>query len=645
MRTSRTSIGAAVAALAIASCLIAVGLLLPRGAGGPATAAPVAGAAASRNVSSATAAPVIGAVVSPTHMGFPACAVLVNVTKPPYQAKGDGVTDDTDAIQRALRDTMGTHRIVYLPNGTYLVSGTIRYTKQNSAGGEAWGFNWLQGESEANTVIRLKDGVFTDAGKPQPIIWGGGFGSADWFHNYVQNITFDVGKNNPGAIGILFYSNNAGAIRDVQIISQDGAGAVGLDLGSDMDGPLLARNIIVKGFAVGIRAAHTVNSQTFERISVIGQSSFGFTNDGQPISIRGLYSENSVPALKVTSFTCLLDAKLVGVGAAGEVPAIRVDKAGAKFFGRNITTSGYRTAISVEGAEGAPGGHPGPVVAEFMTGEPDNPFGGPVRSLNLPVEETPEVPWDDPSTWAVVEPPLDSDASPAVQAAVDSGATTIFIATPHNTVFRSPVTIRGKVRRVIGCGNHIDYDKLTRPDFIIADGDYPVVTFEHFSNIGGGIQIDANRTFVSRSNMDARLTFNKPCDLFLEDHCGGVRPLPGQRVWARQLNIENQGTHLMNDGATLWILGYKTERGGTLIHTRNGGKTELFGNFSYTTTAGDLAPMFVTEDASAFVYFDERAYGTQPFATMVSETRNGVTRVVKRGEGGIAPYIGVAPDK
>jgi hypothetical protein len=55
--------------------------------------------------------------------------------------------------------------------------------------------------------------------------------------------------------------------------------------------------------------------------------------------------------------------------------------------------------------------------------------------------------------------------------------------------------------------------------------------------------------------------------------------------------------------------------------------------------------MFVTEEASAFIYFSERAYGTEPFATMVSETRNGVTRIVKRGEGGIAPYIGVAGDK
>lgn len=587
----------------------------------------------------APATPVIGATISQDNITFPACAAVVDVTKPPYDAKGDGQTDDTDAIQKALADTMGAHKILYFPNGTYLVSKTLKYTKKNSQGGEAWGFNWIQGQSEGGTIIKLKDGVFADAGRPRPIIWGGGFGSADWFHNYIQNVTFDVGRNNAGAVGLNFYSNNSGAIRDVQIVSQDGAGAIGLDLGSDMNGPLLVRNVIVTGFAVGIRTASSVNSQTFERISLIGQSAFGVTNDGQSISIRGLYSENAVTALRANSFTCLLDTRLVGSTAAGGVPAVQVGKTG--FFARNVTTRGYQTAISAE----ADKGNVGPVVAEYMTGKPTSPFGGPAKSLNLPIEETPDVPWDDARTWAVVEvPPDNSDASPAIQKAVDSGATTVFIANHQKIVLKSPVTIRGKVRRVIGCGNEPDYLRASRPDFIIADGESPVVIFEHFANINGGVVVDTSRTIVFRS-AGTRLTFNKTCDVFLEDYCGSVRPLPGQRVWARQLNTENQGTHLTNDNATVWILGYKTERGGTLIHTKGGGKTELFGTFSYTTTAGKLAPMFITEDSSAFVYFNEVCYSGDPFATLVRETRNGITKTVERGQGGIAPYIGLAGDR
>ncbi len=592
--------------------------------------------ATSQQVPATTA---IGAAISQNHVTFPACATVIDITKPPYNAKGDGRTDDSDAIQKALTDTMGAHKILYFPDGTYLVSRTLRYTKKDSRGGDAWGFNWLQGQSEAGTIIRLKDGVFTDADRPQPILWGGGFGSADWFHNYIQNITFDVGKGNPGAIGLDFYSTNSGAIRDVQIVSQDGAGAIGLDLGNDMNGPLLVRNVIVRGFAIGIRAAHSVDSQTFERISLLGQSKCGFANDGQSIAIRGLYSENAVTALNANSFTCLLDATLIGTGASRSIPAIQVGK--TRFFARNVTARDYQTAIAGEGTAG----DPGPVVAEFMTGKPTSPFGGPVQSLNLPIEETPEVPWDDADAWAVVEVPDESaDASPALQKAVDSGATTVFVANHRKIMLKSPVTIRGKVRRVIGCGNEPDYFRASRPDFIIANGAAPVVIFEHFANINGGVVVDTDRTVVFRS-AGTHLTFRKKCDVFLEDFCGCVEPLPGQRLWARQLNTENQGTHLLNDGATIWILGYKTERGGTLIHTKGGGRTELFGTFSYTTTAGKLAPMFVTEDASAFVFFNEVCYTGDPFTTLIRETRAGVTRTVERGQGGIAPYVGVAEDK
>ncbi|MFC1794597.1 glycosyl hydrolase family 28-related protein [Planctomycetota bacterium] len=583
--------------------------------------------------------PLIGATISKENITFPVCTSVVDVTKPPYNAKGDGRTDDTDVIQKALTDTMGAHKILYFPNGTYLVSRTLRYTKKNSRGNEAWGFNWIQGQSEANTIIKLKDGVFTDIGRPQPIIWCGGFGSADWFHNYIQNITFDTGRNNIGAVGLNFYSNNSGAIRDVQIVSKDG-GTIGLELGNDMNGPLLVRNVIVRGFAVGIRTASTVNSQTFERIGLIGQSKAAFINDGQSIAIRGLYVEGTVTALRANSFTCLLDARLAGWDTAGNVPAIQVGKR-VHFFARDISTSGYKAAIEVEEDEGVVG----PMVTEFMTGKPTIPFNGAIRSLHLPVAETPDVLWDEPENWAVVEVPDDNnDASPAIQKAVDSGTTTIFIANHHKIVLKSPVVIRGKVRRVIGCGNEPDYFRASRPDFVIADGASSVVIFEHFANINGGIVVDTNRTVVFRS-VGTRLTFNKKCDVFLEDYCGRVRLLPGQRLWARQLNIENQGTHLKNDNAMVWILGYKTERGGTLIHTKGGGRTELFGNFSYTTTAGKLAPMFVTEDSSAFVYFNEVCYNGDPFTTLISETHNDLTRIVEQGQGWIAPYVSVMGSK
>jgi hypothetical protein len=44
---------------------------------------------------------------------FPSDAGLVDVTKAPYNAKGDGRTDDTQAIQNALDENWGRSAIIY----------------------------------------------------------------------------------------------------------------------------------------------------------------------------------------------------------------------------------------------------------------------------------------------------------------------------------------------------------------------------------------------------------------------------------------------------------------------------------------------------------------------------------------------------
>ena len=47
---------------------------------------------------------------------FPMGSRIVNVTKDPYYAKGDGKTDDTEAIQKALNDHPDGDFIIYLPH-------------------------------------------------------------------------------------------------------------------------------------------------------------------------------------------------------------------------------------------------------------------------------------------------------------------------------------------------------------------------------------------------------------------------------------------------------------------------------------------------------------------------------------------------
>jgi len=367
---------------------------------------------------------------------------VVNVRKAPYFAKGDGLTDDTAALQKAIDENVGRHRLIYLPRGRYLVRPTLKWPKR-SGGRDNWGFTIFAGESRETTQIRLMDATATEQDLPVAIMWCGGFGSADWFHNYVENLTFDTGNGNPGAVALQFYSNNSGAVRNCRFRDDSGKAHTGLDLGHrDMNGPLQVKDCEVIGFRRGIATANAVNGQVSERIVLKNQAEVGLTNQGQSVSIRGLVSDGEVPALKSYGSMSLVEAKIAGTGEARNRPAI-VNYNGGRMFVRDVVTHGYRRALGdvshtpdsaaafrIEGKDKP--GSAVPDIREYRSNEVTSPFPSPPESLRLTVKETPDSPVDEPKTWAIVDdfgadPHGESDSAAAFRKAIDSDATTLFL--------------------------------------------------------------------------------------------------------------------------------------------------------------------------------------------------------------------------
>ena len=381
---------------------------------------------------------------SSENITYPVDSGVLNVKS--FGAKGDGVTDDTAAIQDLLNAHPNGHRIIYLPNGTYLVSKTLTWPAGTPGKGDDYKNITLQGQSERGVTIQLKDNTpgFLSSMIPKAVIFTGP-APAQRFGNSVRNLTVDTGRGNSGAIGIQFNASNQGSLRQVTIQSGDGQGIQGLDMNfADEIGPLLVKNLTVKGFQYGIRTGFRINSQTLENIKLQNQSIYGLYNTGQVLNIRGLNSNNSVTAIyNAGGRLTLLDSSLQGRGAASGLPAIKSDFP-LDLVVRNLKTSGYQVAIQNNNQVKV-----GPTVVEYISGLALNPSSSPAQTLNLLIKETPDVPWDNPATWANVmsygaTPNDGQDDTAAIQAAIDSGKTTVYLPVGYYNL-RGTVLIRNNV--------------------------------------------------------------------------------------------------------------------------------------------------------------------------------------------------------
>ena len=579
---------------------------------------------------------------------FPEDAHFLNVRD--FGAKGDGRTDDTQAIRSAISH-LEMHLTLYFPDGDYLVSDSLNF-KDRGHNGQEINRIFMQGQSRENTIIRVapKSESFQNADHPQPIITTKRGNES--FRNRFSNFTLIVGNDNPGAIGIDMISCNGGSISRVRIVNEDreNPAAAGIYVGHGDNGPFLIRDVEIEGFKKGIHLQSWFWSNIVaENIRLRGQSECGVMHESSAFSLVGLDAEepDGVPAVINRSVMSLVDAELKSSG--GQAAVIN----DAKLFARNVKSSGY--GATVKTADELVKGD----VAERVWGPVKELFPSSERSLGIARETIPEVEWDtDFTKWVNVEDfgaKRDQECSEAIQAAIDHAAAegkhTVYF--PHRANYRIGKTVRihGSVRRVLGFGTHLlatkelsqwlndegtggrlpTDDEIREPIFRIESGS-PVVTIERMEIDGfqwgnsAFVEHAAPNTVVFRygSGMTYRNTVPGG-KVFLDDWTGQLL-LKGKQ--GAQANVYEQ-VAFRNDGGTMLMLGLRNESCSTIGTNLNGASTEILGGVTCDHHRPWVRPSFLNVDSRLSV----AAYCTGHPGFAVDE-RHGYRRELMSGEFG-----------
>jgi sugar lactone lactonase YvrE len=123
-------------------------------------------------------------------------------------AKGDGVTDDTAAIRKAIQE----HRVLYVPMGRYVVSGTIKLRPDTV----------LIGLHPSMTQFDIPDGTpeFQGPGTPVPLLEAPRGG-----HNIVTGVGLYTNGINSRAVGALWMAGADSLMDDVRFLGGHGTNA------------------------------------------------------------------------------------------------------------------------------------------------------------------------------------------------------------------------------------------------------------------------------------------------------------------------------------------------------------------------------------------------------------------------------------
>ncbi|MCU0913206.1 MAG: glycoside hydrolase family 55 protein [Planctomycetes bacterium] len=262
---------------------------------------------------------------------------FLEVTKAPYNADPTGKSDATQALQQAIDDARDAQLVAYLPAGRYLVSDTIEgiigVVRWDRWPYEGWADPWeaeasfeypcvLMGVREggrATLVLADRAPGFGDPNRPKPVLyfWARsmqvpGRPVADPnvpqaninFNQKILSLDLELGRGNPGAIGIDHRGAEGASVEDVRIEAQ-GAFA-GFRYAPGSGGAL--HGLTVRGGRFGLYLTGSQPSPLVSDLELVGQ-----TEAAVLASTRGPLT--------------LVGARIQGAGIRGQKPWIAWDGA------------------------------------------------------------------------------------------------------------------------------------------------------------------------------------------------------------------------------------------------------------------------------------------------------------------------------
>ena len=595
---------------------------------------------------------------------FPEQAV-VDVTKAPYFAVPNDGEDDSQTIQKAISDAVGTGTFLYFPPGTYDFKSPLVCT--NSAGLFRPHITF-QGAGANRTVFRISDNspCFSDAANPRALLTTGSFQEANdpadgggnkAFRNNIQDLSISIGNGNPGAVAVNWAVSNIGTIENVRLLNPDGKANCAIALRRSIPGPGLIKNVTIDGFRTGLDLCDLQYGITAVNLSLRNQTAAGIHLGKNLLHTDRLQSRNSVPAI-------LNDAREASVTLL-HADLRQPDFSSAPMLSVNgsllILESKLHARNPVRGAHGLSSG-----FIPYFHRSPDTPNGSstPARTLDIPSFDIPAPPFDAANGFSRSNAVLVGDRLPgedndlpAIRRAFATGRSAVFLRTGKVYFIPDTIEIPDHVTLFHGMGAELNLGPFGRL-FNNPSAPYPVfripasrpaqspIWFEHvfFNTQYPGVALFQN---------------NASCNLILRHVAGwvgadgkGLALLPpaapppkkqgsvfAEDVFLPNWHFQNQSAVLVqfnpenyhgdgsiplvaNDGGKIAILGFKTEGPAPFLLTKNG-RSLLLGGYNYVSATASPIPTnavpFETIDGAHFIHTTTDNFASRDYPVYLRE--------------------------